>query len=55
MDKTQAKWKSQEDHPVLSLKNRSTDKSDARDEKEQEALWARSLEYFENMKKASHA
>ena len=55
MDKTQQKWLSQDEHPALSLRTVSNEKSDAREEKEQEALWARSLEYFEDMKKASNA
>ena len=55
MDKTQTKWLSQDEHPALSLRTLPTDKADSHEEKEQEELWARSLEYFETMKKASNA
>ena len=43
---------SDEAHPVLSLKQDET-KKEAHTEEEQEALWSRSLEFFNRMNVAS--
>ena len=49
------KYSTDDMRPLLSLNPQKEHKDDNQVKEDQEALWNRSLEFFENMKKAAQA